>query len=214
MSPALDLGWESLREQIAMSLPGETSCGDVVVIADKIVAVALGRLAPREVIKNPDPKTIPTSHLPKLARHWSNELGFVVEAHHLLLADEYGSQQASLGADYHNERSADVAETIKQLRELDVDVIISDTDTGLDVRQPLIGIVTIGATPLGATAGVNLYEAMRCAVAAEFTRGHTLGIPVVICVPAERRRARQGIGKQRAYPGLLDANREDRIAHA
>lgn len=213
---SLDLGkgWESVCEQIANSLPAGTSSGDVVVIADKIVAVSLGRLAPDAIITNPDPKTIPANRLPKLARRWTNELGFVIEPHHLLLADEYGDQQASLGADFHNKRSADLAMTIRTRRGLKVDVIISDTDTGLDVRQPLIGIVTIGASPLGATAGVNLYEAMRCAVAAEFTRGHTLGIPIVVCVPAERRRERQDIGKPRAYPGLLDASREGTIAHA
>jgi hypothetical protein len=210
----LNAGWESVRAQIAMSLPNETSSGDVVVVADKIVAVALGRLAPRAIIRNPDPKTVSADRLPDLARHWSDELGFVIEPHHLLLADEYGDCQASLGADYHNERSADLAMAISEGRGLEVDVVISDTDTGLDIRQPLIGTVTIAATPLGATAGVNLYEAMRCAVAAEFTRGHTLGIPIVICVPAERRRAREDIGKARAYSGLLDANRETTIAHA
>jgi len=39
--------------------------------------------------------------------------------------------------------------------------------------RALIGCVTIAATPLGATAGLNLYGAMRCATAAEFVRGHT-----------------------------------------
>lgn len=216
VTTSLDLTaqWESVQYQIAMSLPDETSSGDVVVVADKIVAVALGRLAPRSIIKEPDPKTITVDRLPVLAKRWASELGFPVEPHHLLLADEYGDQQASLGADDHNKRSADLARTIGELRNLKVDVIISDTDTGLDIRQPLIGTVTLAATPLGATAGVNLYEAMRCAVAAEFARGHTRGIPIVVCVPAERRRERQNIGVPRIYPGLLDAKQEPTIAHA
>src|SRR5438067_1364218 len=85
---SLDLaaGWESVRAQIAMSLPAETASGDVVVVADKVVAVALGRLAPRAIINNPDPKTVSADRLPELARHWSDELGFIIEPHHLLLA--------------------------------------------------------------------------------------------------------------------------------
>ena len=89
-----------------------------------------------------------------------------------------------------------------------VDVIISDTDTGLDVRSPLIGCITIAATPLGATAGVNLYEAMRCSTAAEFVRGHDKRIPIVICIPAERRKKRDGIGLKRSYDGALHISKE------
>lgn len=216
MSTQLDLsaGWDLVQDQIATSLPAETKTGDVVVVADKIVAVALGRVGPRDVIQHPDPKTIPPDQLAALAEYWASQLTFPVEWYHLLLADEYLVDSASLGTDAPNERSAELARTIKRRRNLTVDVIISDTDTGLDVRRPLIGIITIAATPLGATAGVNLYEAMRCAVAAEFSRGHTRGIPVVVCVPAERRRSRPRTGEQRPYPGLLDIAREDHIAHA
>lgn len=204
-------GWQTVQEEIAMSLPEETTSGDVVVIADKIVAIALGRVGPRAMIQNPDPKTISPDRLPDLANRWSLELGFKVEPYHLLLADQYGNDLVSLGADAHNMRSAELAKVIRAHRKLSVDVIISDTDTGLDVRKPLIGTVTIAATPLGATAGVNLYEAMRCAVAAEFSRGHTRGIPVVVCIPAERRRERRKTGEARSYQGLLDAARESAI---
>src|SRR5437588_12945930 len=46
VSACLDLmsGWESLKNQIVSALPEETSSGDVVVVADKVVAFALGRL--------------------------------------------------------------------------------------------------------------------------------------------------------------------------
>ena len=210
----LTVGWKSVQHQIAMSLPAETSSGDIVVIADKVVAIALGRVGPRAIIQDPDPKTVSADRLPDLANRWSVELGLQVEPHHLLLADQYGDSQVTLGADAHNTRCAELSEAITEHRNLNIDVIISDTDTGLDIRQPLIGTVTLAATPLGATAGVNLYEAMRCAVAAEFVRGHTRGIPIVVCVPAQRRRERQGVGTRRDYPGLLDARREPGIAHA
>ena len=51
------------------------------------------------------------------------------------------------------------------------DVVVSDTDTGTEVRETLIGCITVGATPLGATAGLVLYECMRVAAATELCRG-------------------------------------------
>ena len=95
-----------------------------------------------------------------------------------------------------------------------VDVVVSDTDTGLDVRAPLIHTVTIGATPLGATAGLTLYECMRCACAAEFDRGHDRGIPLVLCRPARRCAQRERMGEHRGYDGVLDARREGGLTYA
>ena len=210
----LSKGWDSLMDQLISALPPGTSRGDVVVIPDKIVAVSLSRLGPRSVISDPDPKTVDAAERADLADRWSAKLGFPIESKHLLLADEYDEDLVTLGTDDHNLRSHELASRIQEKLGLDVDVIISDTDTGLDVREPLIGTVTIAATPLGATGGVNIYEAMRCAVAAEFVRGHKRKIPIVVCVPAERRRSRKGIGHKRAYPGMLDANKEPFIAHA
>ncbi len=69
--------------------------------------------------------------------------------------------------------------------------------------------MTIGATPLGATGGLTLYESMRCACAAEFERGHDRGIPVVIRRPAQRCVRREGMGAHRGYAGVLDAEREN-----
>jgi len=207
-------GWPSVISHISEALKDKIQEGDVLVIAEKVVAAALNRLGPREVLLNPDPKTVHPDVLKELASEWEARLGFPVKPIHLLLADEYEKDKATLGADHHNYRCAEVATAIQSKLGIAVDVIISDTDTGLDTRTPLIGTITIAATPLGATAGVNLYEAMRCAVAAEFTRGHDRGIPVVICVPAERRRRRNNIGKARAYPDSLDISKEPGISYA
>jgi hypothetical protein len=140
-------------------------------------------------------------------------LGFEVDPVHLLLADEYGNDRSVLGADDHNRRSSELAAAILEVTGVHVDVVISDTDTGIDTQTFLIGTLTIAATPLGATAGVTVYEAMRCAVAAEFTRGHTRRIPVVRCVPADRRRGRARIGLARSYPGVIDAFREGGLGY-
>lgn len=207
-------GWPSVTQAICGSLERTLQNGDVVVVAEKIVAAALNRIGPRAVLHEPDPKTIPADRLPELAREWEERLGMRILPLHLLLADEYGDNEATLGVDDHNLRSFELASAIRETLAVKVDVIISDTDTGLDTRSPLIGTVTFGATPVGATRGVNLYEAMRCAVAAEFTRGHDKGIPVVVCVPAERRRLRSNIGESRGYPGALHISHEPGIAHA
>lgn len=207
-------GWPSVVSATAEAVKGKIQEGDVLVIADKVVAAALNRIGPRELLLMPDPKTVHPAALEELASKWEAALGFPVKPIHLLLADEYGKDSATLGADDHNLRCAEVASEIERTIGAAVDVIISDTDTGLDTRTPLIGTVTIAATPIGATAGVNLYEAMRCAVAAEFTRGHDRGIPIVICVPAERRRHRSNMGKARSYPGSLDISKEPGVTYA
>jgi hypothetical protein len=210
----LQKGWHVVLSQIIETLRGQLHSGDVVVLADKVLAAAQGRVAPKSILLEPDPKTVPASTLPRLANQWTERLGFTITPLHLLLADEYGDSQATVGTEDHNSVCAGLARTIFNTLGVAVDVIISDTDTGLDIRRPLIGTLTIAATPLGATRGLTLYEAMRCAVAAEFVRGHTRRIPVVVCIPAERRRHRMRIGQHRGYAGALDAAREDNLAHA
>lgn len=210
----VEQGWPATATAISTTLQGKVRAGDVVVVADKPIAAALRRIGPRAVLHEPDPKTIDRRELPALAAAWQQRLGFEVSELHMLLADEYGADQSTLGTDDPNLRAGELAGFISERAGVVVDVVISDTDTGLDVRRPLIGTLTIGATPIGATAGVNLYEAMRCAVAAEFQRGHDKGVPIVICKPADRRRRRDRQGQPRHYSGLLDAAREEGISHA
>jgi hypothetical protein len=207
-------GWAQTLATLVERTAPEVRPGDVVVVADKVVAAGLGRVGPRAVLHEPDPKTVPNSELPALAARWAETLGFAVSPLHLLLADEFGTEQSTLGTDDPNGRCAELADAIAQSCGSRVDVIISDTDTGLDTRTPIIGTVTFGATPIGATAGVNFYEAMRCAVAAEFARGHARQIPVVLCRPAQRRAVRPGLGAHRGYDGFLAAAREKALAHA
>jgi hypothetical protein len=199
----IEIGWTALCALLAKLVDGLVDDGDTIVIADKLVAVAQGRIGPARVLSEPDPKTISHEQRASLAQRYQDELGILISPLHLLLADQYSGNRATLGALDHNQAAYDLAQSIACQCGRNVDVIVSDTDTGLDVRAPLIGCVTIGATPLGATAGLTLYEAMRCAVAAEFVRGHTRNIPVVICVPAERCRDRPRIGQVRGYPGAL-----------
>jgi len=210
----LDDGWPATRSAVVDGVADHLQDGDVVVVADKILAVSLGRLTDRSVLLTPDPKTIPVQERRELAAALEQRLGMPVSDLHLLIADEHADDQASLGTDEPNARAAELAAAVRERTGFAVDVVISDTDTGLDVRWPLIGTLTIGATPIGATAGLNLYEAMRCAVAAEFARGHRRGIPAVVCKPADRRRRRDLTGLARDYPGFLHIDREGGLTHA
>jgi hypothetical protein len=210
----VEQGWPTAVERMVELAAPHLEDGDVLVVADKVVAAALGRIGPGAVLAEPDPKTVPAAELGTVAEHWTSRLGFPVSVQHLLLADEYPAQRCTLGTDDPNLRCAELASAVRERLGREVDCVISDTDTGLDTRTPLIGTLTIGATPIGASAGLNLYEAMRCAVAAEFARGHRRRIAVVVCHPADRRRKRPGIGQQRSYTGFLDADREPGLAHA
>ena len=121
---------------------------------------------------------------------------------------------ATAGVHNPNEVAVRLSRRIRDSLGVTCDVVISDTDTGLDVREMLIGTITIGATPLGATAGLVLYECMRVANAAEFSRGTDRNVPLVICRPHERRARRVGLGEFRGYNGRLDAGREVLAAYA
>jgi hypothetical protein len=201
-------GYQAVLDQISTAVAGDVATGDTVVIADKVVAIAQQRVGPAEILTEPDPKTVDEATRRDLAIRWSKVCGFPISPTQLLLADEYegpdGSPLATLGCMDHNGAAFDLAHVIANDCGVNVDVVISDTDTGLDVRAPLIGTLTICATPLGATAGLRLYECMRCACAAEFVRGHDRGIPAVICRPARRCVRRPGLGEHRGYPGILD----------
>jgi hypothetical protein len=210
-------GYPDLLAQITAAVRDTVVDGDTVVVAEKLVAAAQGRLGPAEVLTSPDPKTVDAETRAALAEKWSRHCGFAVTPLHLLLADEFTDPEhgpmATLGCDDHNGAAHDLAAAIRADTGVTTDVVISDTDTGIDVRTPLIGTLTLGATPVGATAGLNLYECMRCACAAEFVRGHDRGIPVVVCRPARRCADRPRMGGHRGYAGAIDRAREGELTY-
>jgi hypothetical protein len=210
-------GYADLLGQVVGAVRKRVRAGDTVVVAEKLVAAAQGRLGPADVLTSPDPKTVDAATRAALADKWSRHCGFPVTPLHLLLADEFTHPArgavATLGCEDHNGAAHDLATAIRADAGTVVDVVISDTDTGIDVRAPLIGTLTLGATPVGATAGLTLYECMRCACAAEFVRGHDRGIPIVICRPARRCADRPRSGDHRGYAGALDRGREGALTY-
>jgi F420-0:gamma-glutamyl ligase-like protein len=192
--------------------------GDVVVVPDKPFAIAQNRLIPLDWLLTADPKKTSAEGRERLLEQVRSRVSTPVEASDLILADTYIDSElgslATVGAYDHNRIAADVAAGIRASTGKIIDTVISDTDTGLDVSEQLIGCITICATPLGATRGLTIYEAMRAACAAEFTRGSTRRIPIVICKPIPRSRLRQHIGDFRGYNGRLQLAREGNVAFA
>jgi F420-0:gamma-glutamyl ligase len=208
-------GYDALLGQVADALaPPVLRDGDVVVVSEKVLAIAQGRTFPLELLYANDPKATD--------REGREELAAAVREHvpgvtpeDLLCADVLEREQrATAGVADPNAVAHELAQLLHERHGVRCDVVISDTDTGLDVAETLIGVPTLGATPLGATGGLVLYECMRVANAAEFVRGSHRGIPLVVCRPHARRLRREGIGEPRGYPGRLDAARERRLGYA
>lgn len=211
-------GEQALVEEIVQSLGGyDLRDGDIVVSCEKIFAIAQGRLFPRELLERIDPKTCDRSGREDLLRLVRQHVPDADDSD-LICADfavgPGGELAATAGVRNPNELAARISRRIHDCLGVTCDVVISDTDTGLDVREALIGTITIGATPLGATAGLVLYECMRVANAAEFCRGTDRNVPLVVCRPHERRARRTGLGEFRGYNGRLDAKREALAAYA
>ncbi|WP_163786770.1 coenzyme F420-0:L-glutamate ligase [Myxococcus vastator] len=203
---------QSIAEACAASSLEE---GDVVVVAEKPFPVAQGRLVPYRYIYETDPKKMGREDRLRLLAELQRLVSGPVDEKDLILADSYledpaRGEQATVGAHNHNRLAAQLAEAVRARSGVSVDVIISDTDTGIDIRETIIGCITLGATPVGATRGLSFYEAMRASCAAEFTRGSKSRIPIVICKPAHRCRRRPSIGEFRGYDGKLDFDREGR----
>jgi F420-0:gamma-glutamyl ligase len=190
--------------------------GDVIVISEKVFAIAQGRLFPLALLYANDPKATDSEGRADLLREVARYVPDVSDAD-LLLADALpdwpDGPMATCGVRDANGLALRVCEALAASTGERCDVVISDTDTGAEIREQVIGCPTIGATPLGATGGLVLYECMRAACAAEFVRGSSRGIPIVICKPHERRRARTGLAQAR-YPGMLDARRERLVGFA
>lgn len=212
-------GLASLIKQICDSLNSVyLEGGEVIVVAEKLLAVSQKRLVPYTILVDPDPKKIDEKLRLELAKKYSKKYKMVITDKDLILADTYfdkkGNKFATIGARDHNRLAKKIADAIKNQYGCVVDVVISDTDTGIDIRYPILGFITIGCSPLGSTAGLTLYECMRVASAAELMRGTNKGIPIVVCKPRERNKSRPNIGSYRGYKGLLSIKKEENIAFA
>lgn len=215
---SMEGGEDQLATDIACAMaPGRLLSGDIVVVSEKVVAIAQRRLFPLHILEGQDPRTIDRSDGADLLARVRE---FVPDTSwkQLLCADSLpdwpAGPVATAGVHDANLVAYKIARAIGETHHVACDAVVSDTDTGLDVREHLINCITIGATPLGATAGLTIYDCMRVANAAEFCRGSDRGIPIVICRPHRRRSRREGLGEYRGYHGWLDAGHEGLIGFA
>ena len=211
-------GYEDLCGQIVDSLAKvDLADGDTVVVSEKVVAISQGRIFPLEILYGKDPKTNDLPERMELLEEVRKHVADVT-AEDLICADSLldwpDGPMATAGVADPNQAAYDIAKQIAERLGKSCDVVISDTDTGLDIRETLINTVTIGATPLGSTGGLVIYECMRVANAAEFCRGSHRMIPIVVCRSHARRVQRIGMGEHRGYPGRLDARRERLLGFA
>lgn len=182
--------------------------GDTVVIADKTVAIATNRVIPRYFLGDRDPKFLSAQERRDLVCSIKENYNVPLHSRNILMIDFINDEEASLGAFNHNQLCYEISKGIYEKYKKIVDVVISDSDTGVDQGQPLIGFPTVGSTPLGSTAGLSVYETLRVSVLAEYVRGHSKHIPMVICKPSKRNRVRENIGSRRIYPGMIHISLE------
>lgn len=195
-------------------LPSSVIDGDVITISEKIVAISQGRVGPRKMLAGRDPKFLNYKERLILASELQSRLGFEISTHHLTLIDHLPAELMTLGTDDANGFCERVAREVWLKRSCRVDVLVVDSDTGVDLCQPLTGLPTVGASPIGSTAGLTYYECLRASTLAEFARGHTKGTPIVVVHPSERNRARSNIGEYRGYRGDLKISMEQFLHHA
>jgi len=210
--------YERLLVDVASSI-GETGVesGDIIVLTSSVVALAQGRTVPfgtipkRNGVRNEIPALMTIPKLEEYARIISDSYHLSCTIKDVLLSDTFsrnGEVGLLLSPEQPNGVAFDLASRLKEERNVNCDVVIKDSDAGGTCGTIVIGHPTIVATPLGATKGLSILEAMRVAAAAEALMGKRNRIPVVLCRPANAVvRDRVGIGERRTGP-FLDATSE------
>lgn len=199
-------------EELVSSIQDNLQDGDIVAVSEKIVAITQRRVASRVLLKGRDPKFLSYDERCALAKELQTTLNFPVSTYHLTLIDHLPDGMMTVGTFDANRYCSKLSEKIKHCTDKCVDVLIVDSDTGVDLCQPLTGLPTIGSTPIGATAGITYYDCLRVSAAAEYVRGHNRLTPIIIVHPSERNCSRIDIGAYRGYSGSIHVSME-RVLH-
>jgi F420-0:gamma-glutamyl ligase len=191
--------------------------GDIVVLTSSVVALAQGRTVPfgtipkNSSVRNEIPALMSFSKLEEYARLISETQHLSCTVRDILLSDTIavdGQLVLLLGPEQPNDVAFDLATLLKENQNVNCDVVLKDSDAGGSCGNIVVGHPTLVATPLGATKGLSILEAMRVAAAGEALMGKKNGIPVVLCRPANAVvRDRHGMGERRTG-AFLDATSE------
>lgn len=181
--------------------------GDIVVVASKVVS-----LGQRRVVRlAAAPETGTAERREALRATLSTAFPGSGMRDVIMLDRGEAESEYILGPSDPNRAAHVFAARLAERTGVRVDVVISDSAAGVSKGEALIGCPTFLATPVGATAGLSLSHAQRCASGAELVRNARLLHPFTIVRPeSPRSRNRARIGEFR-YEGFLDAARESRL---
>jgi hypothetical protein len=201
--PVIEEGQLLLSPEL-LAVCEESSHGDVLVVASKVVALSERRILRFEGA----PPSLSRANTDAL-RRVLQEAGSAGDDRDLVMLDHIaGTTVWTVSLADPNRTAADLAEAVQFATGTWLDVVISDSGAGVVKGSMLIGCTTYVATPIGATAGLSLVQAQRCAAAAEVVRNAQERSPYVLINSDLDIRRRHDIGAFR-YGGYLDATRED-----
>lgn len=197
--------WSALYSDelsVALSAAGD---GCVVTLASKIVSEL-----ENEVIFDPDlDRQISTVSFEELVEYFQGRHPDRFSVQQISLLDQ-GRQNSQFvfGPANPNRTCSTVAAQIKSRFGVLCDVVLADSGSGAAKGSVEIGVTTYISTPIGATAGLGLAHAQRCAAAAEVIGNQIDMCPIVVLEPESPRSGlRSQIGSFR-YDGYINAERE------
>lgn len=180
--------------------------GDIVVIPSKVVSIIEQRFVYGVTIENYKQCTTDINYA---RQHLTYDGEDTFTEKDMIGLDKIDPAK-KLGVRYSadpNKSATNLASAIKKIAKVNVDVVITDSDSGGKKGIALIGCPTIINTPIGATAGLRLFYCMRAAVAAELLWNNTPHTPLVLVKPYQASRIRESVGQLR-YAGFLNADKE------
>jgi len=183
--------------------------GDVIVIPSKVTAIMENRLVYGLTIENYASCVKDIEY----ARKYLKMADKKPLTHRDLIGLDKIDPKRKLGSRYPEDPNLSahkIAKNTKKQSGFEIDVVISDSDSGGKRGIELIGCPTIIATPIGATGGLRFFYCMRLALAAEMTWNNEKDIPVLLVKPYQEYRLRERMGELR-YSGFLNADKEDDV---
>lgn len=205
-SPEIHAGDDVLVPGVVAEVATGTD-GDIVVVASKIVSLWQGRVVQLPEAPDIRSKARRSALENALSRQFPD-----ADLRDVIMLDR-GTHDGEylLGPENPNRAASQLAARLNESTGIWVDVVITDSAAGVAKGEALIGCVTYLATAIGATAGLSLLHAQRCAAASEVVRNALPLHPFTVVRPESvRSRRRERVGEHR-YDGFLDASREARF---
>ncbi len=209
LSEEIGIGGEILCSELIDAVD-ECQDGAYLIVASKVVSIALKRIV--TVPKYPLPQRHAPYEMLKLLKH-CDRTGMKISLRDAIGADLIEETEtelvfALLPEDPNTEAAKLARKLLKKNGKL-LDVIISDTSSGWAKGTELIGLPTLLATPIGCTAGCDIYYAQRLAAMAEVLRNREELTPfVIVDPPTVRSRTRTHCGEAREKGFLVGNDRE------